>query len=401
MSAFIKKYDVNKHLVTTSFANRFQDPAVWKLDGIDFTQTHSYEMKDEAGKIYEICSSRLEDFPKPHIVGEFGIDAGKEKIQAGADKDGICLHNALWSGALTLSFGAPLPWYWEFYMDDFNLYYHFSPLAEFVKDINWPKEDLTEIKNKQVFFKSAEGRKGGDAVFYPGDDWSKAKKNTFTIKNDGSMVNGEFLSAYLFGSSKEDMKNDPTIAFKNEQPVRAVIKLSKVSDDNELYAEINGRSVMDVSVCAKDFKQLLEQWKIYQADTDKEFALEVPEGDNEILLGNKGKDWIKIEYIKVENFLSARIAPVFVSGVQGPASAYLWVKSGDYGWAKGPGTPVKDAYIDVIDLKPGRYVVSFFETYTGSIISERENIVEKEEPLRIDLPEFSKDIAIKIRKYKK
>jgi hypothetical protein len=403
MAAFIKSYDVNKHFVTTSFSNRFQDPAVWALDGIDFTQTHSYEMKDEADKIYEICTARLEDFPKPHIVGEFGIDTGKDIVKEGADRDGVCLHNALWAGALTLSFGAPLPWYWDWYIDDYNLYYHFSPLAEFVKGINWAREDLTEIKNRQVFFRNPEGRKGGDVVFYPGDAWEKPKKNVFTVKADGSMVNEDFLSAYLFGSGKADLKNDPVIAFKNEQPVRFVIKLCMVSDDNELTAEINGRGVMAVSVCAKDFdtKKYFEEWKIYQADINKEFVLEMPEGDNEILLSNKGRDWMKVEYIKVENFLNARIAPVFVSGVQGPASAYLWVKSSDYGWLKGPGTVIKDAYIDVLDLNPGRYVVTFVETYTGSVIKEREDIVEKEEPLRLDLPEFSKDIAIKIRKYKK
>lgn len=403
MAAFIKKYDVNRHLVSTSFSNRFQDPVVWKLDGIDFTQTHSYEMRDEADKIYEISTSRLEDFPKPHIVGEFAMDTDAEIIKKGPDKDGICLHNALWAGAFTLSFGAPLAWYWEWYIDDYNLYYHFSPLAEFVKGINWAKEDLTEIKNRQVFFKSAEGRKGGDVSFYPGDAWEKPKKNSFRIKDDGSMVNEDYFSAYLFGTGKEDLRNDPVLAFKNEQPVRLVIRVNKVSDDNELNVDINGRNVMAVSVCAKDFdsKKYFEEWKIYQADISKEFVLEVPEGDNEILIGNKGKDWIKIESVKVENFLNARIAPVFVSGVQGPGSAYLWLKSMDYGWLKGPGTAVKDAYIEVVDLNPGRYVITFFETYTGSVIGEHQEIVEKDDPLRLELPEFSKDIAVKIRKYKK
>lgn len=401
--AFIKKYDVHRHLLTTSFSNRLREKEVWDLEEIDFTTTHSYEMRDEADEIYEMAGDRLDQVKKPHITGEFGINAERQKVIDSGDADGVCLHNGLWAGAFTLSFGAPLTWYWDHYTDDNNLYYHFSPLAEFIKGINWAKEDLNYLQNRQAFYKSAEGRKGGDVIFFAGDAWEKPRKNVFTLKNDGSMVNEEFLSGFLFGSGKPEMKNDPVIAFKNEQPVRVVIKVNKVSDDNELGVSINGQNVMAVSLCAKDFdtKKYFEEWKIYQADISREFAIEVPAGDNEILLENRGRDWIKIESIKVENFLNPSLAPVFVSGLQGPGSAYLWLKSSDYGWAKGPGTPVKDAYIDIPDLNPGRYVITFFETYTGSVIREYQEIIEKDMELKLELPEFSKDIAVKIRKYKK
>jgi hypothetical protein len=401
--AFIKKYDVNRHLLTTSFSNRFKDPAVWKLEDLDYTQTHIYDLKQEAEKTYEVCESRQDEIKKPHIIGEFGVDTERDAMKKVNDKDGICLHNVLWAGAFTLSFGAPLAWYWDHYVDDNNLYYHFGPLAEFVKDINWSDESLADIKNRQVFYKSAEGRKGGDVEFYPSDDWQKAKKNAFKINNDGSMVNEEYLSAYLFGKNKEDMRNDPVITFQNEQPVQLVIKVDKISDDNELVVSINGTQAFSVSLCAKDFsgKKYFEDWKIYQADLNIEYVIDVPAGNNDIMLENKGNDWIKIERIKVENFLNARLAPVFVSGVQGPQTAYLWLKSNDYGWDIGPGTPKKDAYIDVIDLKPGRYVTDYYETYSGSVLDEHEDIVEKDEPLRVNLPEFTKDIAVKIKKYKK
>jgi hypothetical protein len=160
---------------------------------------------------------------------------------------------------------------------------------------------------------------------------------------------------------------------------------------------------MAVSVCAKDFdtKKYFEEWKIYQADISKEFILEIPPGDNEIMLSNTGLDWIKIELIKVENFMNAGVAPVFVSGLQGPGSAYLWLKAANYGWEKGPGEIINTAYIEVNDLNRGRYAISFFETYTGSTIKETEDIIDADMPLRLELPEFSKDIAVKIRKYKK
>jgi hypothetical protein len=399
---FIKEFDINRHLLTTSFSNPMHDPAVWKLSGLDFTQTHTYDLKEESEKVYELCEYKSDTFHKPHIMAEFGISAGGKGSKENADSDGVCLHNVLWAGAFTLSFGAPMAWFWDTYVDANNLYYHFRALADFIKDIGWLKESLTDIKNRQAYYKSAEGRTGGPVMIYPVDSWEKAKKNNFMLKNDGNLINKDYLCAFLFGKAHEDMKNDPMISIKNEQPVRLAIKLEKVSDDNELAVSINGAQAFAVSVCAKDFdtKKFLDQWKVYQADINIEYVIDVPAGDNEILLENKGRDWIKMDSIRVENFLDARLAPVFVSGVQGKDTAYLWLKSDDYGWDKGPGTPVKDAYIDVDDLAPGRYVIFFYETYTGSVMDQQEDIVDKDAALRINLPEFSKDIAVKIKKYK-
>ncbi len=225
--AIIKKYDPYRHLLTTSFSNRFRDPAVWKLEGLDFTQTHTYDLKQEAENIYELCESRIEGMQKPHIIGEFGIDAEARKVKDSDDRDGVCLHNALWAGAFTLSFGAPLAWYWDRYVEDNNLYYQFSPLADFVRDIKWADENLIYLKNRQVYYKSAEGRKGGEVVFYPSDAWQKPVKNIFSVKNDGTMVNEQHFLSYLFGKNKPDMQNDPVIAFENQQPVLFTIKVNK------------------------------------------------------------------------------------------------------------------------------------------------------------------------------
>lgn len=403
MFDYIKSHDTYRHLLTTSFSNPNKDPEIWNLGQVDIIQTHIYNLRDEALQIYEACKEKIDNYAKPHIVGEYGIETGNEFITNSVDVTGIHMHNAMWSGAFTLSMGAPLQWYWWEYTDKHNLYGLFRPLREFTKDIKWDKESFNDLQDKDVYYKKPpENARGGDVSIFPVDAWEKAQKEEFMIKADGVVVNKNSFNAFLFGTAKPEMRTVPVISIRNENPVRMVIKVNKVSDDNTLRVAINGAQAMEVSVCAKDFetKKYLEEWKIYQADVSKEYALDVPGGDNEISLENTGKDWIKLESIKIENFLSADVAPVFVSGVQGRKSTYIWLKNKKYGY-KNPVTDViPETYMNLSGFIPGRYVIEFYDTYEGVTVSRKDYIVD-EDSMRLEIPEIQKDTAVRITSFKK
>ncbi len=403
MFDYLKAHDTYRHLLTTSFSNPNNDPAIWNLSQIDIIQTHIYGLRDEASQIYEACKQKIDSYAKPHIVAEYGISSGNDFIADKVDITGIHMHNAMWAGAFTMSMGAPLQWYWWDYTDRYNLYPLFKPLREFTKDIQWAKESFIDLQDKDVFYKKPqENARGGDVTIYPVDNWEKAQKDEFGIKPDGTVTNKNYFNAFLFGKGKPEFRTAPIISLRNELPVRMVIKLSKVSSDNELKVSINNTQVMSVSICAKDFdaKKYMEQYKIYQADTNKEYSVDIPQGDNDITLENTGADWIKMESIRFENFLSPDVAPIFVSGVQGKKSAYLWLKNKNYGY-KNPDPPaIPETTMSITGFTPGRYVIEFYDTYEGVTTTRKDYIVD-EDTIKLDLPEISKDVAVRITSFKK
>lgn len=403
MCDYIKAHDTYRHLLTTSFSNPNKDPEIWNLSQIDIVQTHIYNLRDEAAQIYEACKLKIDNYAKPNIVGEYGIEAGPDFIANKVDVTGIHMHNAMWSGVFTMSMGAPMQWYWWDYTDKYNLYPLFRPLYEFTKDIKWDKESFNDLQDRDVYYKTPpENAKGGDVTIFPVDAFEKAQKTEFMVKSDGTVANRNYFNAYLFGKLKPGLKTIPVISFRNENPLKIIIKLSRVSSDNELRVSINNVPALSVSVCAVNFdsKKYLEQLKIYQADTNAEYTVEVPAGDNEVTLENAGDDWIKIESVKIENFLNSAVAPIFVSGIQGKKAVYIWLKNKNYGYKNPDAAIVPESYMDIKGFIPGRYVIEFYDTYEGVTVSRKDYIVD-EDSLRLEIPEIKKDTAVRIRSYKK
>ncbi|HPD19060.1 MAG TPA: DUF5060 domain-containing protein, partial [Candidatus Goldiibacteriota bacterium] len=186
ISSYIKKTDVNRHLISTSFANPNMDEQIWKLKDINFTQTHFYGVKD-GSELYELSKEKIDRYSKPHIAGEFGIDVGGDFIKNNPDTGGISILTSIWAGAFTLSFGSPMPWGWDDYVDKNNLFRIFRPLSEFVSDINFQKENLVDLYDRKVYYTDATGKKPGDIVFYSKNVWEKPKKNKFIINAQGRM----------------------------------------------------------------------------------------------------------------------------------------------------------------------------------------------------------------------
>jgi hypothetical protein len=403
MLDFLKSRDIYKHLLTTSFSRPDMDPAVWNLSRIDMVQTHIYNMRDEAPQVYEASRAKIENYAKPHIMGEFGMDADGDFAKNNSDPGGIGLHNCLWAGAMSLSCAAPMSWYWKEYIDRNNLYNEFASLGKFISGVNWPKEGFIDLQNRQLFLKKVpDGLKGGDVSIFPVDAWEKARKEEFMVKPDGTVTNKDGFIAYLFGKGHQDMKTVPIISFKNEEPVQLVIRVNKVSQDNILSVSINNIAAFSVTVsaAAEPSKKYLEQYKVWQADIASEFTVDIPAGDNDVALENKGDDWVRIESIKIKGFLNPAVAPEFVAGMQSKDMALLWIKNGNYNYYNRTPQAVPDSYLDITGLAPGRYVIEYYDTYAATVTAKSDYIVD-EDTLRVEVPALEKDMAIRVGKFKK
>ncbi|MBN2753526.1 MAG: DUF5060 domain-containing protein [Candidatus Goldbacteria bacterium] len=400
--SFIKKYDVNKHLTTASFFDPAGGEDVWKLESIDFVQTHIYSLKDAAVEIFDASRIKTEKYNKPHIVGGFGPAAVLEGMTDSVkDEKGIQLHTGIWGGALSLSAGWPMIWRWDVYVDKFGLWDIYKPLSDFLRGINWARGDYFQLRAEKAYYYDYENKKPGSVKIYPEDRQAKAKKNRFIITPAGDALNTDQFMAFLYGELKPEMKNDPVLVMTNRFPAKLIIGINKVSDNNTLLVEINGERVFKTEINAKDQPGAVfqKELNVYQADCKLTYTVDLHAGDNEVTIKNTGADWIKLDYVEITDFTDPSIAPVFIAGVQSEASAYIWYKHRDYTWENTQTDKVEGSYIDVSDLRPGRYVIEYFDTYTGGV-TDKKQVIKHEEDLRLDLPTFDKDAAIRIREYK-
>jgi hypothetical protein len=88
-------------------------------------------------------------------------------------------------------------------------------------------------------------------------------------------------------------------------------------------------------------------------------------------------------------------------GYQGDDRAYIWVSDAQATWwnqviDKKQPAPIAGATIEIHGLRPGDYRIEWWDTHEGRII-QTEQVSSEQEPLHIQVPPFSGDIACKIR----
>ena len=79
----------------------------------------------------------------------------------------------------------------------------------------------------------------------------------------------------------------------------------------------------------------------------------------------------------------------------------LWVQNKAYNWhnltQEIQPPPVTDAYFSILDISNGSYEIEQWDTLTGEI-TQRQEISAYKNRMEVDLPDFTTDLAFKIRK---
>ncbi len=134
MGAYVKQMDPWHHLVTTSWRDR----QMFALPEIDIVQGHSY-----FGPEYDAAQYSIEDtehlmrgFGKPFFFGEQGIEG-----PVSVDPEGKHFHDTVWATALSGAAGTGLYWWWHNYIEPYNLYRHYAPLAKFLRRVDLPAHE--------------------------------------------------------------------------------------------------------------------------------------------------------------------------------------------------------------------------------------------------------------------
>jgi hypothetical protein len=181
MSDYLKSIDPH-HLVTTSFANNLNQPSIWELPNMDLTTIHRYPVFNERidggfpkWEVEEcltyLIRKRAAEHAKPVLIGEFTVSPYGQ-ADTHNDPTGIAFHNQLWVSIMQGSLGTAMMWQWGYYIDAFDLYYHYRPLATFLDGEDLSNMTAFSYKNGAA---NGYGRKNAEKAYL----WVHDAKHTF------------------------------------------------------------------------------------------------------------------------------------------------------------------------------------------------------------------------------
>jgi len=100
VAAYLRSVDLNRHLISTSFARGDRQPDIWRVQELDFVSSHPYLSTDLGGKFVDLVRRRLELEPRPYFIGEFGTKFEWLATRPDLDPDAVHVHNGIWASVL-------------------------------------------------------------------------------------------------------------------------------------------------------------------------------------------------------------------------------------------------------------------------------------------------------------
>jgi hypothetical protein len=381
MSNYIKKKDVNNHLVTLSYSNENEDTTVWHLPSIDISQTHVYRNDIHIERtIASLSTEYIRAFSKPHFTGEFGIDAENIDLSR-VDPTGIYFHNTIWASALSGACGAAATYWWQNYIDAQNLYHHFRSLSDFLYRQQPDKFQFLPADCKVI------GLPTSDIVLKPSGGWKEFAPEKYSISGNGSLIPRERrLNVFLHGKGLNARWMKP-VNFEVNYPV------------DGFFAIQTGKSnaatgILSISV---DGKEVLVQ----NNDTSgRDFSIPISAGTRLITVENKGWDWIGINEYRFGRAQGRLHSYVLTAARRDRAVGYLL--NSNFNWQTffkhQPLTEIPaGGKLEITNMKNGNYTVRFYNCLTGELLHTKDARANND-TVFIELPAISWDIAFELLK---
>lgn len=406
MAAFLKQHDVNRHLVSTTYGT----PADWKNPNVDFTMTHHYGDSGsitDFGSLFEHHTRAHREYGKPYFIAEFGIDWRTSDSLYDPQGRGQNLHNGLWSGVMAGGAGTPMLWYWDNYIHEKNVYSVFGPVARFVGQVDWAREPFTPIDGMKVTMHNNEPERFEDLEFSTPGAWGKTTSGNYRVGRDGR-IEGGLISGLLGGPHKKDLPNK--MVFELDMPAdgQFVVRLGTVSSRARLQIRVDDQVQVDEPLTtgppgegAWKASRFFPQWKIWQADYDRDYRVRVPAGAHRVSITNADGDWLSLCGGRVTGYRSSRYPSLLALGLQSPNVALLWLQDTRSTWkAVRDGVALREQVgmrVTIPSLTAGQYEVAWWNTYTGQTVA-RAKVAAEAAGLTLAVPTFTRDVAAVIRR---
>lgn len=377
MAKYIHSIDPYQHPVTTSsHGSGFEN--LWNLPDINLVQEHYYG--NNTIHIFERVASILARFNKPVIMAEFGLGGnpeGKRQPEPMATqlREGLEMHNGIWAAFFVKSSGHM--WWWDNYIDPCNMYGVYTPLVIYAKNENLADYNL--VRAQRVI----SGAKAYYAIPGLNEFWAVSTMKEFTLEED-YFSGMENLSKWLQGSSQEGLKSDPN--FHLNMPTAGNLKIYVVeaaaTGDNRIQVLVNGTVV---------YNQV-------QTNRARNYIISVPfpAGTRTVQIKNAGDEWF---HISSYEFAPTNVSPLDSIGLSNNKRAYIWIYDVDSQYGQREHETFHNKPVIVKGLDDGQYFVEVYATRGpgGVIASGTAN--SSSGTLTYTLPDFTKDIAVKVRPF--
>ena len=155
MAEFIKSNDSYGHLVSTSY--KTEQGSSFNLDVIDFACPHSYGYagKNICDTLPTVLDKLYNQYKKPILHAEIGIDWQNGYNNYKLDPHGINLRQNSWAGMMGGGAGGAMNWWWDSYVHPYNLYYQFKGAGAYAKLMDLTGSDYKQLRTLSGVEKSS------------------------------------------------------------------------------------------------------------------------------------------------------------------------------------------------------------------------------------------------------
>jgi hypothetical protein len=355
MAAYLKSLDSN-HLVTSSCGSETNGNGIWQSTHIDFTQIHKYKDDPRLPRLLaNLNQQRLETYNKPVLDGEFGM-ANLADDEPGTDPHGIGLHNVIWATLLSGSMGSAAPW-WEHWVDEQDLYSHFSNLSAF-KDVvpfvsgNYQKVVATYFNTNPV-----------DLTITPAGNWPCAGDPVpptadFILDNEGEITpDVDQLFQFIWASGNNSANRMPP-----------TFHVNYLEDGNFRVITAKGNAVApsgaNVSISVDGVELLNET-----AQPNTFYTVPVTAGPHIIKVENPGADWVQIAEYVFFNAVGPLNLYTLKSADNNSVAGYVQYRLYNHQYLAGNTPPPvipAGAILNVPGMNDGVYTVNFYSCATAT-----------------------------------
>jgi hypothetical protein len=135
---------VHERLVSSSSTRKYPEKLVdaFKAPAMDFVMFHDYNSLNLAPYFVDLHEATTEYYQKPVVLGEFGIEFRGGDLTYKADSQHVGLHNGIWSGWFSETPIIPMSWWWDSYIDRYNLWSQYASVSRFAESMNFDVKHL-------------------------------------------------------------------------------------------------------------------------------------------------------------------------------------------------------------------------------------------------------------------
>jgi hypothetical protein len=381
MADYIQSIDPHQHLITTSsHTSGFEN--IWPINSIDLVQVHHYGTPVITP--FKTTSRQLADqYGKPVIIGEFGAgsvdglnsETNVEDLPEPYKSqmiEGLVLHNGIWS-AFHANSSSHL-WWWDWYIEPYSQYSIFEPLANYM--------DSEDLNNMLPAPRAVQGNQSYLANPQITDFWYVHTQTDFYLVDD-YFADMDKLSQYLQGTWHDEQRSDPTFHLTMPEAGQLIIHVKEVSP----YAQGNIRVLVNSSqVFSSTFAS---------GATNFTISAPIPAGEIAVQVENLGSDWFHILSYEFQPGSTSLLDSV---GLIKDDRALIWIYDTNSQYGSTPSGTFSGEQLLVQGLSDGTYHVDFYDTWSTAGIIQTQNAESTDGLLSCTIPDFDKDIAVKVRK---